>query len=78
MKKNIGLLLLTLAFASNALAQSVDVNLNSTQQVIRGFGAINHPVWYSDLNAQERELAFGNGPGQRSRARFVSVEGKRQ
>jgi glucuronoarabinoxylan endo-1,4-beta-xylanase len=45
-------------------AQNVTVNLNSEQQLMRGFGGINHPTWYKDLNAQERDLAFGNGPGQ--------------
>ncbi len=34
------------------------------KQTIRGFGGINHPEWYSDLNAAERQLAFGNGTGQ--------------
>ena len=49
---------------SQVVAQNVTVNLNSEKQVMRGFGGINHPTWYKDLNAAERELAFGNGPGQ--------------
>lgn len=49
---------------SGVTAQNVTVNLNSEQQLMRGFGGINHPTWYNDLNAAERELAFGNGPGQ--------------
>lgn len=57
----IGILFFT---TSNTTAQNVTVNLNSEQQLMRGFGGINHPNWYKDLNASERELAFGNGPGQ--------------
>ncbi len=53
-----------LLFATSGTAQNVTVNLNSEQQLMRGFGGINHPTWYKDLNAAERELAFGNGPGQ--------------
>lgn len=53
-----------LAFASQAIAQTATVTLTSTKQLIRGFGGINHPVWYSDLNASERDLCFGNGTGQ--------------
>ena len=49
---------------SQVSAQNVTVNLNSEQQLMRGFGGINHPTWYRDLNTAERELAFGNGPGQ--------------
>ncbi len=47
-----------------AQAQTATVTLTSEKQLIRGFGGINHPTWYSDLNAAERELAFGNGPNQ--------------
>jgi O-glycosyl hydrolase len=61
----ISILILFQVFISFVLvAQTVTVNLNQQAQLIRGFGGINHPTWYSDLNAAERELAFGNGPGQ--------------
>jgi glucuronoarabinoxylan endo-1,4-beta-xylanase len=61
----ISILILFQIFISFVLvAQTVTVNLNQQAQLIRGFGGINHPTWYSDLNAAERELAFGNGPGQ--------------
>lgn len=53
-----------LLLAISGIAQNVTVNLSSEQQLMRGFGGINHPTWYKDLNAAERELAFGNGPGQ--------------
>lgn len=52
-----------LAF-SQANAQTATVNLGTTAQTIRGFGGINHPEWYSDLNAAERQLAYGNGTNQ--------------
>ena len=47
-----------------AFGQTATVNLTSEKQLIRGFGGINHTEWYSDLNAAERQLAFGNGTGQ--------------
>jgi O-glycosyl hydrolase len=50
--------------AGDALAQNVTVNLNAEKQLIKGFGGINHPIWYRDLNTSERELAFGNDAGQ--------------
>lgn len=50
--------------ACQVAAQTATVNLSATKQIIKGFGGINHPVWYSDLNASERDLCFGNGPGQ--------------
>lgn len=67
---SIGISLLTVSQIS---AQNVTVNLNSEQQLIRGFGGINHPTWYRDLNAAERELAFGNGPGQLELLYFVHL-----
>ena len=49
---------------THAFAQTATVTLTSEKQTIRGFGGINHPEWYADLNANERALAFGNGAGQ--------------
>ena len=49
---------------SHVYAQTATVTLTSEKQVIRGFGGINHPEWYSDLNANERALAYGNGTNQ--------------
>lgn len=46
-------------------AGSVTVDLSSEKQTIRGFGGMIHTVWQGyDLNASDRDLAFGNGPGQ--------------
>jgi len=40
------------------------VYLDSTQQIIRGFGAANIVQWRPDMTAGEIQTAFGNGPGQ--------------
>ena len=45
-------------------ATDVNVNLSSVQQTIKGFGAMNHPVWTADLTSGQRETAFGNGTNQ--------------
>ena len=64
-KNSIKSLCVLLGFiCTNSFAQTATVTLTSEKQVIRGFGGINHPSWYSDLNANERALAFGNGTGQ--------------
>jgi len=57
-------LLFALLLSLTLFSQTVNVDLNAEYQTIRGFGGINHPEWYSDLNASERALAFGNEDGQ--------------
>lgn len=64
MKRNILLSTLLLLFCISIFSQTATVTLGTEEQIIKGFGGINHPTWYSDLNAAERELAFGNGDGQ--------------
>jgi glucuronoarabinoxylan endo-1,4-beta-xylanase len=65
MKKKIILVLkLVLVLSFGLDAQTATVNLGTTAQTIKGFGGINHPVWYTDLNTSERDLCFGNGDGQ--------------
>lgn len=65
MLKSVKKILLGLLFVDNLISgQTATVTLTSEKQVIRGFGGINHPEWYSDLNANERALAYGNGAGQ--------------
>lgn len=61
--KAIILVSLLLAY-SNVSSQTATISLTQERQTIKGFGGINHPTWYSDLNAAERELAYGNGSGQ--------------
>jgi glucuronoarabinoxylan endo-1,4-beta-xylanase len=53
------------ASGTPAVAQSgVTVEPNIGQQIIQGFGGMNHTVWISDLTAAQRDTAFGNGTGQ--------------
>jgi glucuronoarabinoxylan endo-1,4-beta-xylanase len=40
------------------------IELNSTQQVIRGFGAANIVPWRPDMTSEEVTTAFGTGAGQ--------------
>lgn len=46
-----------------AIATTV-VNLDSVQQIIRGFGAANILQWRADMTDAEIETAFGTGEGQ--------------
>lgn len=64
--RTVGFLALVALFAAGpSLAQSVTIDLNTTHQTIRGFGGMHHRQWQGyDLNATDRDLAFGNGPGQ--------------
>ena len=60
-----GALSLVLGTVAGANAQNVTVTLGTTHQTIRGFGGMTHRVWTGyDLNASDRNLAFGNGNGQ--------------
>ncbi|MFW5960122.1 MAG: carbohydrate-binding protein [Chitinivibrionales bacterium] len=52
-------------FVNNPVsAQDVVISLNTENQVIKGFGGINHPVWIADLTPEQRNTAFGNGEDQ--------------
>ncbi|HEY9167562.1 MAG TPA: FlgD immunoglobulin-like domain containing protein [Candidatus Kryptonia bacterium] len=42
----------------------VMVYFDSTQQIIRGFGAANIVTWRPDMTPAEIQTAFGTGPGQ--------------
>ncbi len=53
----------TLNFSVSIPSQDI-VYLDSTQQIIRGFGAANIVQWRPDMTAAEIQTAFGNGPGQ--------------
>lgn len=46
------------------LTTQVNVTTSEEYQLIQGFGGINHPVWRTDLNENERELVFGEGDGK--------------
>jgi glucuronoarabinoxylan endo-1,4-beta-xylanase len=59
------ILVISLIFSANLYAQNVAViNLDSTHQVIRGFGAANILQWRPDMTASEIETAFGTEDGQ--------------
>jgi len=59
------ILVLSLIFATNVYAQNAAViDLDSTHQVIRGFGAANILQWRRDMTASEIETAFGTEEGQ--------------
>jgi glucuronoarabinoxylan endo-1,4-beta-xylanase len=56
---------LSLILSPNVNAQNAAViNLDSTYQMIRGFGAANILQWRLDMTASEIETAFGTGDGQ--------------
>ncbi len=48
----------------NLSAQSISINADSTFQIIRGFGGMNYVTWGIELNESDKELAFGNEPGE--------------
>ncbi len=48
----------------SATAGSATVYLDSTRQIIRGFGAANIVGWRPDMTPGEIQTAFGTGPGQ--------------
>ncbi len=56
---------LSLIFFTNIRAQNAAIiNLDSTYQVIRGFGAANILPWRPDMTTEEINTAFGTGDGQ--------------
>jgi O-glycosyl hydrolase len=61
----IGVFIALLLVGPSSAQQNVTVDLNIEKQTIRGFGGMTHRVWTGyDLNDSDRDLAFGNGPGQ--------------
>jgi glucuronoarabinoxylan endo-1,4-beta-xylanase len=59
------ILVLSLTFSTNLYAQNAAViYLDSTHQVIRGFGAANIRAWREDMTSSEIETAFGTEDGQ--------------
>ena len=56
-----------LAFLPQLNAQDASdavIYFDSTQQVIRGFGAANIRPWRPDMTPDEIQKAFGTGPGE--------------
>ena len=58
------LLLASIAIAGAPRAQEIGVYVDSTAQIIRGFGAANIVGWRPDMTSEEIETAFGTGDGQ--------------
>jgi glucuronoarabinoxylan endo-1,4-beta-xylanase len=52
-----------LNFVVSIQSQAI-VYLDSTRQIIRGFGGTNMPGWIADLTPDEARKAFGTGEGQ--------------
>ncbi|MEO0292652.1 MAG: T9SS type A sorting domain-containing protein [candidate division WOR-3 bacterium] len=66
LKLRVGVIYLFLfIFSKNLNGQNaVVINLDSTHQIIRGFGAANILPWRPDMTPSEIETAFGTGDGQ--------------
>ena len=66
--KNVVLLFILIVysaiFQTQTTAQTSTIYLDSTRQVIRGFGAANIVGWRPDMTADEINTAFGTGDGQ--------------
>jgi glucuronoarabinoxylan endo-1,4-beta-xylanase len=58
------LVLLITSFASAYAQSTAVIDLDSTHQIIRGFGAANILQWRPDMTSSEIETAFGTGDGQ--------------
>lgn len=67
-----------------AVSGQATIDLNSQNQLIRGFGGINVPGWINDLTPEQAQKAFGNGTGEigmsilRVRVPYDSVEWKKE
>lgn len=60
----ISLVMLLLTMSSQLYSQTVEVYIDSTRQMIRGFGAANIVDWYGpDLTIGDVETAYGTGEG---------------
>jgi glucuronoarabinoxylan endo-1,4-beta-xylanase len=55
---------MTANFTVNPQIPIATVDINSTQQIIRGFGASNIIYWRPDMTSSQIQTAFGTGDGQ--------------
>ncbi len=54
-----------LPLAKSARSQTVHIDMDASQQIIRGFGGIHINAWTGQqINEDLREKAFGNNPGE--------------
>ncbi len=58
------ILALMLLISQTVVAGTVNVNLNTTRQTIRGYGGMNFPRWIGTLTDAQVDKAYGNGSGQ--------------
>ena len=61
---NATLLFALLSLSSSTMPAQLNIYLDSTQQVIRGFGAANILPWRPDMTSDQITKAFGTGAGQ--------------
>jgi O-glycosyl hydrolase len=58
------IMVLVLLLSQTAESATVNIDLNTTHQTIRGFGGMNFPRWIGTLTNAQVDTAFGNGSGQ--------------
>jgi O-glycosyl hydrolase len=58
------IMVLMLLLSQTAESATVNIDLNTTHQTIRGFGGMNSPRWIGTLTNAQVDKAFGNGSGQ--------------
>jgi len=58
------IMVLMLLLSQTVESATVNIDLNTTHQTIRGFGGMNFPRWIGTLTNAQVDTAFGNGPGQ--------------
>ncbi len=49
---------------TETIPNAVNIYMDSTRQIIRGFGGVNMPGWIPDMTSEQVQEAFGTGPGQ--------------
>jgi len=55
---------MTINFTVDIQISVATIDINSTQQIIRGFGASNIIYWRPDMTSDQIQTAFGTGDGQ--------------
>jgi len=58
------IMMLVSLLSQTAESETVNVDLNTAMQTIRGFGGMNFPRWIGTLTDAQVDKAFGNGSGQ--------------
>jgi glucuronoarabinoxylan endo-1,4-beta-xylanase len=58
------ILVVLLTFTPLLMAATVNIDINTANQTISGFGGMNFPRWIGTLTDAQVDTAFGNGSGQ--------------